>query len=240
MKKFTIVLCIIPIFSSISMAEPIYSILSMDTRGYTERAVGYDGIPYTEFGANVRIRNGNSQVSFKKGVVFSPAKKDDWAIGNHQWYYTGMDLLFYDVVFKDLNVSAEIFTEINPIEGNDFGYTKQKSSQSVGLSYKGISIKRGKWTNGDFYTDIGVKRNITETASIHGLVSFVGERGKSSISPLSNDRLNFIELGASKWLLLSVSKNLDFSLKGGLNLRQYFFEDRSDLSYVFSIGFLAR
>lgn len=239
-----IAIILILFLSSTAQAEDIKQV-QLDTRGFIERSTGYDGLPYTDFGANIKLDNGPSSVSIKRGVVFSPATRGSLAIGNHQWYYTGIYIGFRDVGTKGLAVSLEPFTEINPIEGNDFGFTKQSSVQSIGLSYSGYSFRRGKWTNGDFYTNIGYStpyfsgKGFSDLKA-HASLAFLGQRGRSDLLSFNTEDFNYAEIGIMHWMGCSLSEGLNFGFRNELNLRKYSGNRGPEVSYAFSIGLIAR
>ena len=236
MRSLSIILGAFLFFSSLVYGTPV----DLESRGYLDRKYGYDNIPYTDFGASVKFKNKSSAVILKKGVMFSSASRTDHSIGNHQWHYLSLTLQFYNVGIPSLNIIIEPYTELNTIEGNNFNLKSDQALQSFSVGYKDLYVERGKWTNGDFYTDLRYSSYIIPKYRLKGHVtcSYLGVRGASNMSTMFRESFNFLECGISYSNLVGLNKNLDFATKLGTAVRTK--EHTSDVTYSISIGLIAK
>lgn len=239
MKKYILLFLLIGITSQVQAAT---SNISVESRVYLERFVSQDKYPFTDFGAAVKLQNSGSSITFRKGTVFSPFDQGALDIGNHQWNYDGLNFAFYDVFVKGMSLSVEVLTSVEPFEGNDFNL-KKSYNQGLGVFFKGFSANRGKWVNGDGYTNLGYDKKIKNLPvigdiSASGKMSFRASRYLINSQYVGN--LNYLECGVSHWSYKKLNDNLELAIKGRISYRRYFEEPGSNIYYTVSIGLVAK
>jgi len=224
----------------------LFSTLSygaMELRSYTERAYGYDSNYYTDIGVDARFTNTNAELKLKRGVMFS-ALDNPISIGNHQWYYNGMEVSY--TLINNININANVLTEVNWFEGNDFGETGQMSVQGFGIDVGPISFDNSKWTNSDFYANLSIWFKVekdfpfwfTETYWVN-IYNMKGTRGKADLGRIWDYDPNYIETKLVHWWKIPLSEDLVLSLRGSYLIRQMLTDATTNVGWTISVGLIA-